>query len=650
MNNKKFVILCYVRRRNCIKIFSDFKNFSKSSRTRFKKKISKINITKISPFEKVTNKVVTVPTFCSTLFFKNLTVFKKKIIRTNKVRRIHKNFNIDPFSFKKILECSRYNARHIRRKFKYEEKKRKKKYKQDIFQYVSKNKKRILKNVKFNNYFSIFWKKFFYDSYNYKFWLKLSIFRFVRYFVAFQLRKKFFTSKKRYKKLFSYYTKYRRFSPFSFFNSKIKTYGYKYNSNFIRKIKPKLDLLFDSVTYKKTKSFSYPNRNSYLIISKKVFDSVKISNFFRSYTFRRMGFLRFLKFIRFNSFFNFFSSGNHKIKRFTKKKFSAFIPIVDGVSVFENSNKFCIINSFFTKNIFFKFCKKRVNYTNSKVNRNFKIKRYLRFGRHFNKYSKHKYNKSINFFDKTFSFGSGELGRLTKFYKTYKLFSKVYKKKRSSLPFSYITRKISSFFHYYRNLKHFKYNNFVSRSTFYYKTSKFTKHFYFFRRKHKLFYSAFSSYFKKIYRFKKKFLKRRKKFFKKIKINFFLASFLNERNFNTFKKERNFVSLCHSKNNFFIYVHNTNGKIIYQSSNGLVGYRGPKKPTAFAAEMNARKVARAIRYSKISPLVLVIRTRLTSFVRSAIRGINYIGIKFSYVKRIILKGHNGLRKPGSRRV
>ena len=82
----------------------------------------------------------------------------------------------------------------------------------------------------------------------------------------------------------------------------------------------------------------------------------------------------------------------------------------------------------------------------------------------------------------------------------------------------------------------------------------------------------------------------------------------------------------------------------------MVGYKGPKKPTAFAAEINARRVARAIKYSKLFPIVLVIRTRLSSFVRSAIRGINYVGVKFSYVKRIILKGHNGLRKPGLRRT
>jgi small subunit ribosomal protein S11 len=115
-------------------------------------------------------------------------------------------------------------------------------------------------------------------------------------------------------------------------------------------------------------------------------------------------------------------------------------------------------------------------------------------------------------------------------------------------------------------------------------------------------------------------------------------------------RKKNFVSLFHSKNNFFIYVHNANGKIIHQSTNGLVGYKGPKKPTAFAAEMNARRVAKALKYSKLFPLVLVIRTRLSSFVRSAIRGLNYMGIKFSYVKRMILKGHNGLRKPGLRRT
>jgi ribosomal protein S11 len=129
-----------------------------------------------------------------------------------------------------------------------------------------------------------------------------------------------------------------------------------------------------------------------------------------------------------------------------------------------------------------------------------------------------------------------------------------------------------------------------------------------------------------------------------------LANFIRQNNYDAFKKEKNFVSLHHARNNFFIYVHNVNGKIIYQSTNGLAGYRGPKKPTTFAAEINGRRVAKAIKRSNLSPLVLVIRTRLTSFVRSAIKGINYVGIKFNYVRRVILKGHNGLRKPGLRRV
>jgi small subunit ribosomal protein S11 len=610
---------------------------------------------------------------------KNKVVIRKKaIVFRNSKKRLYNikrrtlrlRLKIDLFIFKRrFLKLSRQNIRSVIFRLRRKENKKEKKHGRGTFEYISKRLKRVKKFFRFKNYFYIFWRKFSFSSYNYIFWLKSSVFRFIRYFILFQFRKLFSFSKKRYTILFYSYNKLSRFSPFSFFNSRVTARSQFFTPNFFNSVRPHTEHIFKRRIYKKAISFSYPLRTSYIVIRAKVFKYFKLSKFFKSYNFKKINILRiyrFKKFISFlkkkKSFFRFFSRSRFRYS----SRFSFPFFFRPRTSHFKKKIKFFFKFRFakYYSNKNFIFYNKGIIKTKDRIKlKKIKVKIIKKLGLHnfvkkqYNKFfkfkKKFKKKRFIKFKKKYFRRRKPKriyIRKFKKVYKYYKLIVKIYKKRRTSLPFFYNNRKISLFSNYSSYLKHFRYTKYLSRSAFYYQTSKFVKHFNFYRRKYKLFYSAFSSFFRKVYRFKKKFLKRRKKFFKKIKINFFLASFLNVRNFNNFNRERNFVSLFHSKNNFFIYVHNANGKIIYQSTNGLVGYKGPKKPTAFAAEINARRVAKAIHYSKVAPLVLVIRTRLTSYVRSAIRGINYMGIKFSYVKRIILKGHNGLRKPGARRV
>lgn len=570
--------------------------------------------------------------------------------------------------------------------------------------------KRNLRRIFYRTYFPKFRRKFFYSSRNNKFWKRFFIFRLTRYYLSSRFNKifsffpdfSFITFFSRRKKFYSH--------PL-FCKNFIKKFSL--NKNFRRKFKKKLFSLYFSRSFRFRNKFfspySLPSVFKRLhLINPYFFKVYSKSWFFHSHDFKISRYLSFYKFSKLNYFKKFIYKNKIKFrlvysrllsisnffrtyKRFKFDLLSRKAFELQNFGVFKrfnffSKNFFHPFTSFFRTSGFSKFFVSRslskkifpglsgsssfyLPFSKSKYRPRFKRFKYFSFrGRFrskfsfssifkFNKFSlkhsgkrkkyKRKFNRSINTLKLRKAKFISKRAANTRFRNFYRRLS-LFFRRRSSFPYAFRIRssfKFNSFI-----LKRFFTNQFFSRNLFYYTTGKFSRHYYFFRRKHKLYCSAFSACFRRLYRIKNRFKKRRKKFLKKIRFNFFLADFYTKKNYETFDKEKNFVSLFHSKNNFFIYVHNANGKIIHQSTNGLVGYKGPKKPTAFAAEMNARRVAKALKYSKLFPLVLVIRTRLSSFVRSAIRGLNYMGIKFSYVKRMILKGHNGLRKPGLRRT
>ncbi len=418
---------------------------------------------------------------------------------------------------------------------------------------------------------------------------------------------------------FCRFHKFNYFKKFIFFNKKKFKLVYSNLLSFSKAFRSFKMFKFAFLLKKKkiiSKNKFSKLRNSRFFFKKRPFNS---STFLGSYSASSSIFSRNI----FSHFFaNFFSPLNNYFNIYKRKS-----------SVFSNRYKkfrFFAFKKFFHRRnkSFFGF--KKNKYNNRKNFRKFK----------------RKYNKKIN----AVKFSRSTLVKKRKksyFYKFFRRLS-LFFKRRSSNPFPFRSR--ANFNKNTFTLNHFFFSSFLSRNLFYYNSNKFFRQFHFFRRRHKLYCSALSARFRKLYRLRNRFKRKRRKFLRKIRFNFFISNHHAKRNYDNFNKEKNFVSLFHTKNNFFIYVHNVNGKIIYQSTNGMAGYRGPKKPTAFAAEINARRVAKAIKHSKIFPIVLVIRTRLSSFVRSAIRGINYMGLKFSYVKRMILKGHNGLRKPGLRRT
>ncbi len=568
--------------------------------------------------------------------------------------------------------------------------------------FIRRYRKKSFKSI----YFYRFKRKYFSSSYNYKFWRRFFVLKFTRYYLAFKF-KSFFNSKfpSFYK---TYFSRRKVFFPYSFFLKNF-TKSFFSSKNFRKKFKKKICKIFPRKSFPFfNNKFFFPVsffgyganiiKRKFLFINPFFFRRYRKSWFFHSHKFKRSRYLNFFRFSKLNYFkqfiffnkqkfkliysrllslskdfrifrkfkFNLFFKKKIKFKRFSGfySRFtphsllfstyprdvfsrSIFTKFFDRSSFFySDRTKFRLLSRIGFKLKKFKFFKLK-GFFRRRGGFFFKSRKYKRNrAKKFKFYNRRKFNKKINIikYRKFRVFSKRKKSYFYKFYRRLSLFFK----RRSANPFPFKARsffKTAPF-----TLKQFFFNNFFSRNLFYYSYNKFSRQFYSFRRRHKIYCSAFSARFRKLYRVKNRLKRRRKKFLRRIRFNFFLADFYNKKNFDSYDKEKNFVSLFHSKNNFFIYVHNANGKIIYQSTNGMVGYRGPKKPTAFAAEINARRVARAIKYSKLFPIVLVIRTRLSSFVRSAIRGINYIGVKFSYVKRIILRGHNGLRKPGLRRT
>ena len=104
-----------------------------------------------------------------------------------------------------------------------------------------------------------------------------------------------------------------------------------------------------------------------------------------------------------------------------------------------------------------------------------------------------------------------------------------------------------------------------------------------------------------------------------------------------------------SFNNIIVSLTNNEGQVISWSSAGMMGFRGSKKNTPYAAQMAAEdcaKVAFELGLRKVKAYV----KGPGNGRESAIRAVNTAGIQITEIVDVTPLPHNGCRPPKRRRV
>ncbi|HUU05010.1 MAG TPA: 30S ribosomal protein S11 [Patescibacteria group bacterium] len=122
----------------------------------------------------------------------------------------------------------------------------------------------------------------------------------------------------------------------------------------------------------------------------------------------------------------------------------------------------------------------------------------------------------------------------------------------------------------------------------------------------------------------------------------------------TKKKDRKVIShgimYIHSTfNNTIVTITDTEGKVLTWASGGMVGFKGSRKSTPFAAQLAAEKALKDA--ENIGVRTLDVRVKGPGAGReSAIRSIGGTPLQVRSIKDVTPIPHNGCRPPKKRRV
>lgn len=122
------------------------------------------------------------------------------------------------------------------------------------------------------------------------------------------------------------------------------------------------------------------------------------------------------------------------------------------------------------------------------------------------------------------------------------------------------------------------------------------------------------------------------------------------------KKKKVIKQVSHGKayvqatfNNTIISVTDQNGDVLGWASAGMVGFKGPKKATPYAAGQVVKKVLDGIKEYGLKEVNVFIKG-IGGGREGAIRGFNANGINILSIKDTTPIPHNGCRPPKRRRV
>lgn len=104
-----------------------------------------------------------------------------------------------------------------------------------------------------------------------------------------------------------------------------------------------------------------------------------------------------------------------------------------------------------------------------------------------------------------------------------------------------------------------------------------------------------------------------------------------------------------SYNNTLISIGDSSGQIIAWSSSGLLGFKGSKKSTPYAANMVAKDCFEKSKKYNLTNIKIVIKG-IGPGRESAIRGLAGTGLNILSIMDKTPIAHNGVRRPKPRRV
>jgi len=120
------------------------------------------------------------------------------------------------------------------------------------------------------------------------------------------------------------------------------------------------------------------------------------------------------------------------------------------------------------------------------------------------------------------------------------------------------------------------------------------------------------------------------------------------------KKEKRSVreGIAHIKstfNNTVVSITDTQGNVISWASAGMVGFKGTKKGTPFAAQLAAEQAARRAMDQGLREIEVLVKGP-GSGRETAIRALQSAGLVINSIRDVTPIPHNGCRPPKQRRV
>lgn len=124
----------------------------------------------------------------------------------------------------------------------------------------------------------------------------------------------------------------------------------------------------------------------------------------------------------------------------------------------------------------------------------------------------------------------------------------------------------------------------------------------------------------------------------------------------TTKKKKNYRQVGHGRayiqatfNNTIVTLTDQNGNVLGWASAGMVGFKGPKKATPYAAGQVVRKVVENVEPYGLKEVNVFIKG-IGGGRESAIRALNANGLQVLSIKDVTPLPHNGCRPPKRRKV
>lgn len=102
-------------------------------------------------------------------------------------------------------------------------------------------------------------------------------------------------------------------------------------------------------------------------------------------------------------------------------------------------------------------------------------------------------------------------------------------------------------------------------------------------------------------------------------------------------------------NNTLVTLTDQNGDVLGWASSGMVGFKGPKKATPYAATQVVKRACEAVEATGLKEVSVFVKG-IGGGRESAIRALHANGLQVLAVKDITPIPHNGCRPPKKRRV